>query len=433
MFILLFRDYSPLEGVKTLKIGSFAKKFDLNISTVRFYINEGLLLPKMSNGRYEFDLECSKDMGKILQYKKYLFTLEEIQLLFFLEKASQFQDDVVLEICGEILRKKRDELVERRVELDQCIYDLDEEVARVIDGPKENYEEIGVPFSFIPDLYCPFCQVPLRLDDASISSNSLQKGVLWCDCGYKAQIEDGIIRCSDFAEETPFKAFHNVESVVSLKEQFGSSYRMLIGKAYLWMYTRVNPDIDNPFRILIGPFTFNFLLEYIDKFGEQNIFIVFDPSLKRIVKLKKYLSGRNRKIVYIAGGLELLPLKHESCDLYIDDYSTTNCLFTFDEFPGRFIGPLLKKKGRVVGIFTDYENAQRSLESFRKVHPEFPSQKMKLRFLKYDWEQGAVEILETKTIGKTVGEEMHFHQSVAGEQLEVQCYLGEKIQRKRNE
>lgn len=416
--------------MKTLKIGSFAKKFDLNISTVRFYVNEGLLLPKMANGRYDFDSECSVDMGKILQYKKYLFTLEEIHLLFFLQKASQFQDDVVLEICGEILRKKRDELVGHRKELEQYIEDLDVEMARIIDLPKDIVEEIGVPFSFIPDLYCPACQVPLKLEDASISSNSLQRGILWCDCGYRAQIEDGIIRCSDFEDETPFKAFHNVESVISLKEQFGSSYRMLISKAYLWMYSNSNPDIENPSRVLIGPFTFNFLLEYIDKFGEKNIFIVFDPSLKRIAKLKKYLSGRNRKIVYIAGGLELLPLKHQSCDLYIDDYSTTNYLFTFGEFSGKFIAPLLKRKGQVVGIFTDYQRAPKSLENFRKVHPEFPSQKMKLKFLKYDWEENGIDIMEEKSIGHTTGEELHFHQSVLGEQLEVQCYLGEKIQRK---
>jgi len=412
-----------------LKIGSFAKKFNLNISTIRFYVNSGLILPKMANGRYDFDSECSKDMEKILQYKKYLFTLEEIQLLFFLEKASQFQDDVVLEICGEILRKKREELADYRNELDQYISDLDEEMDRITEIPKENDGEIGVPFSFIPDLYCPSCQVPLKLDDASISSNSLQRGSLWCDCGYRAQIEDGIIRCSDFEEETPFKAFQNIESVRSIKEQFGASYRMLIGKAYLWMYTNSNPDSESAYRILIGPFTFNFLLEYIDKFGAQNTFIIFDPSLKRIAKLKKYLSGRNQKIVYIVGGLKLLPLKHQSCDLYIDDYSTANNLFTFGEFSCRYITPFLKRTGKVVGIFTDYYCAPKSLENFRRVHPDFPSQKMKLRFLKYDWEQAGVEIIQEKSIGKTTGEELHFHQSEVGEQLEVQCYLGEKNQK----
>lgn len=410
----------------SLKIGTFAKKFDLNISTVRFYVNNGLLLPKMANGRYDFDSECYKDMEKILKYKKYLFTLDEIQLLFFLENASQFQDDVILEICGEILRKKREELVGYRKELDQYIQELGQEMERISEIPKDDDGETGVPFSFIPHLYCPICQVPLKLDDASISSNSLQKGSLWCDCGYKAKIEDGIIRCSDFEEDTPFKAFHNIESVRSIKEQFGSSYRMLIGKAYLWMYSKSYEDIERAKRMLIGPFTFNFLLEYIDKYGDKDVFIIFDPSLKRIEKLKKYLSGRNQRIVYIAGGVKSLPLKYQSCDLYIDDYSTANSLFTFAEFSCKYIAPLLKPKGRVVGIFTGYDCAPKSLDNFKAIHPDFPSQKMKLRFLKYEWQQAGVDIVDEKSIGQTTGEDLHFHQSVAGEQLEVQCYLGEK-------
>jgi hypothetical protein len=111
---------------------------------------------------------------------------------------------------------------------------------------------------------------------------------------------------------------------------------------------------------------------------------------------------------------------------HIDDYSATNYLFTFGGYPGKYITPLLKNHGRIVGIFTDYANAPKSLNNFREVHPNFPHQKMKLRFLKYDWEQSGVAIVEEKSIGKTTGEEKHFHQSVAGEQLEVQCYLGEK-------
>lgn len=413
-----------------LKIGSFAKKFDINISAVRFYVNNGLLLPKVVSGRYDFDSDCIENMEKILRYKKYLFTLDEIQLLFFLEKASQLQDDIVLSICGEILLSKRKELLEYREEMDKYICDLDEEIARVASTPQTKISDVGVPFYFIPDLYCPFCQIPLKLEDATINSNSLQKGTLVCDCGYKAEIEDGIIRCQDVKEETPFKAFQNIESVRSLKEQLGPSYRILISKAYLWMYSKSKVDVEASSKILIGPFTFNFLLEYIDKYDEKDIFILFDPSLKRIEKLKKYLSGRNRKIVYIAGGLESLPLKYKSCDLYIDDYSTTNCLFTFSEFPGKQISPLLKNKGKVVGLFTGYESAPESLDNFKDVHPKFPHQKMKFRFLKYDWEKNGINLLEDKVIGKTIGDELHFHRSVIGEQLEIQCYLGEKVLKK---
>jgi DNA-binding transcriptional MerR regulator len=107
-------DYTEIKGhetneeVKFMKIGTFAKKFNLNVSTVRFYVNNGLLTPAREGGHYEFGSECVSDMKNILKYKKYQFSLEEIQLLFFMEKASGFQDEIVIEVCVDILKKKRD-------------------------------------------------------------------------------------------------------------------------------------------------------------------------------------------------------------------------------------------------------------------------------------------------------------------------------------
>ena len=66
-----------------MKIGEFANKFGLNVSTVRYYINNGLLIPVKKEEQYEFDKNCEEDMKNILKYKGYHFTIEEIQLLFF--------------------------------------------------------------------------------------------------------------------------------------------------------------------------------------------------------------------------------------------------------------------------------------------------------------------------------------------------------------
>ncbi|HOA42315.1 MAG TPA: MerR family transcriptional regulator, partial [Bacillota bacterium] len=104
-----------------MKIGTFAQKFNLNTSTIRFYIDNGLLTPTRKGGQYSFDKECVADMEKILKYKKYYFSLEEIQLLFFLEKASRFQDEIVLEVCADMMRNKRDSLIQERDKLAQCI------------------------------------------------------------------------------------------------------------------------------------------------------------------------------------------------------------------------------------------------------------------------------------------------------------------------
>lgn len=414
-----------------MKIGDFARKFGLNVSTVRYYVNIGVLLPGMVNGRFDFDASCVRDMERILRYKKFMFSLEEIQLLFFMEKASRFQDEDIVKICGEILKNKKEELTKHKEELSLYVDELDEEIEGLSVLSNDKGEGNGVPFSFIPDLFCPYCQIPLKLDEARIVNNSLERGLLHCDCGYRAKIEDGIIRLQDATDETPFKAFENVESVIAMKDQFSSSYRLLIGKAYLSMYQETSVALEASKHILFGPFTFNFILEYLDKLGKGNTYIVFDPSLKRMEKLKKYLSHSPQKIVFIAGGISQLPLKHGSCDIYIDDYSTVNTLFTYGKYPCDLLAPLIKRGGLVNGIFSTYDQAPLTLANFKKIHPDFPEKMMKLNRLLYEYENVGFSSAKKKKIGITQGSESHDYQGIKGEQIGVWVYSLKKIPKKR--
>lgn len=409
-----------------MKIGTFAKKFDTNISTVRFYINNGLLRPRRVGVQYEFDTECISDMEKILKYKNYGFSLKEIQLLFFMEKASRFQDEIVIEVCTEILKNKRKQLMAERDNLSQFIEEIEKEIENFPTIAPEEVSEAGVPFSFIPYLYCPHCQEALKLDSASLANGSIQKGILSCDCGYTAVISEGIILCDEYTEETPFKAFKNVESIMSMKDQFSSTYRKLITKTYIWMYNRIMSQIKGAKYIMAGPFTFNFLLEYIEKLGSENIYIIFDPSLNRISKMKKYLSSWNYTIVYIVGQPKDLPIKNRTVDFYIDDYSTSNSLFTYNTFLTEAIAPLLKNSGEVVGIFSTYQNAPKSIRNFKKDHPNFIPEKMTFSGLKYNWSIGNVKILAEKAIGTTTASEPHFPQNKTGETVEVLAYHARK-------
>jgi hypothetical protein len=305
-----------------------------------------------------------------------------------------------------------------------------DEIAKEIEGfrsfASKDLFDCGVPFSFIPYLYCPVCQEALKLDSASLSNGCIQKGVLSCECGYYANISDGIILCRDFTEETPFKAFENVESIIAMKDQFSPTYRRLITKTYIWMYNQIANQLNGVKYFLAGPFTYNFLLEYIEKLGKDNTYIIFDPSLKRISKIKKYLSSWDYTIVYVVGKPTDLPIKSRSIDFYIDDYSTVNSLFTYNTFSTESIIPLLKNAGEVVGIFTTYQNAPKSIHNFNKDHPNFKSEKMTLGGLKYNWSLGNVKTIDEKIIGTTTPGELHYPQNEIGETVEVHGYHGKK-------
>ena len=410
-----------------MKIGTFAMKFHLNSSAIRFYINNGLLGPVKKGGQYEFDKECVSDMEKILKYKKYGFSLEEIQLLFFMEKTSRFKDEVIIDVCSELLNKKRGELIDEKDNLAKIIIEIEEEIENLPVVNTAIASDDDVPFSIIPFLYCPSCQVPLKLESATLSSGSIKKGDLSCECGYTAAIKDGIILCADFEEETPFKAFENIESIMSIKEQFSPMYRKLVARTYLWIYNKIiNHQVDNKL-ILVGPFTFNFLLEYLEKLGKDHLYIIFDPSYKRIRKLKKYLSSGSYNIVFIVGKPADLPIRNETIDLYIDDYSTVNSLFTYDTFSVENIAPLLKKAGEVIGIFTSYRKAQKSVYNFTKDHPTFTPDKMTISGLKYHWSEMGIETIEDKVIGETTSNEPDFPQNETEEPIEIHGYHSKKV------
>lgn len=409
-----------------MKIGTFARKFNINISTIRFYIGNGLLTPCRVGGQYEFDAECVSDMEKILKYKRYSFSLEKIQLLFFMEKASRFQDEVVLQVCTDILKNKRKQLIKEKEDLTSFIDELEKEIENLPSCASGEVPEAGVPFSIIPYLYCPICQKPLKLDNASLSNGSIGKGVLSCECGYTADIVDGIVFCREFQEDTPFKAFENVESVMAMKDQFSPLYRKLIAKTYLWMFNRISGQINANRIIMTGPFPFNFMLEYTDNLGRDNTYIICDPSLKRIEKMKKYLSSWKYNIVYIVGKPDQLPLKLGSVDIFVDDYSTVNSLFTYGTYSTEHIAPLLKTTGEVVGIFTTYQHAPKSLANFKKDHPDFEPEKMTLSALKYRWSESGVKLIEDKSAGSTTPGELHYPQNVIGEIIEVHGYHARK-------
>lgn len=409
-----------------MKIGAFAKKFGLNISRVRYYVINGLLTPNKKDGHYEFGKECVSDMQNIIKYKKYHFSLEEIQLLFFMEKASQFQDEIVVEICANMLQNKRNQLIEEKDNLSEFINDLEKEIEDLSFCRSEGKREGGVPFSYIPYLYCPVCQKPLKIQAADLSNGAIQKGELSCDCGYKVSISDGIILCPNYVDDTPFKAFDNIDSVLSMKDQFSSNYRMLIKKAYIWMYNSITNRPTEPRHIMAGPFTLNFLFEYIEKLGRENTYIIFDPSLIRIKKIRKYLSNRNYNIVYIVGNSDKLPIKNKSIDIYVDDYSTVNSLFTYNSFFTKHLAPLVKETGEVVGIFTMYQNAPKSLNNFKELQPNFDSKRMTLSALKYEWGLEGLQNFCDKKIGDTNPGEIHFFQNEPGEQVEVRVYSVKK-------
>ena len=406
-----------------MRIGDFAKKYGVNVTAIRYYIDSALLTPQRRNNQYAFDENCCRDMEKILDYKACGFTLEEIELLFFLEKTSRFRDETVIQIVQDLIRDKIDELRGEQERIHKSLELLENHLDRFsnINVQRQEGTSPGIPFSFIPYLYCPGCGAPVSMDNTSIQNGQLHDGDITCSCGYHAAINDGIVLCDDCEEDTPFKWFNNVDSVYSAADEYSGVYRMLLDKGSLYMYQSM-PESDYSQMVMFGPFTCNFLLRFCNDFSRKNTYVVIDPSVKRIKRLREYLTDTGLQLVFMAGGIDQVPLRKQSIDIYIDDYSVTNSLCTYGSFIYDKISGFLKSSGLLIGVMGDYKDAPKSVQNVKKDHPEYPADKLPISKFKGSMKANGLDIRQVKLLGTTRGNEMHFPRNEMGEQVSMVGY-----------
>lgn len=420
-----------------MKIGEFAKRYDMKPSAVRYYVDKALLTPRRNNGQYFFDERCREQMEKILQYKQLQFSLEDIELLFYYESLSGLKDPEVNSRITEMLLNKKTQLIAEALTLRQTIDALDLKIAEMEQIRREldmepaslSHAKAGrtrVPLAALEMLVCPVCGSRCSISGAEINPEGIREGTLRCSCGHELEIRDGILLCDGASDGSPFKAFENIDSVLATTEDFSPAYRTLTEKGHLWIFQQI-VSCEEPLRTLLaGPFSFNFLLKHLGSLPEEMLFIIVDPSIQKIRKLQDYFSDTSRRILFIAGDIRSIPLKKEVIDLYIDDFSGNNYTFTYNENLFPYIGPLLRPRGLLVGCFVNYTAAPKSLRNFRQDHPSFRPELMSLQRTRRNFEEAGLSLREEKDHGSPEGKQQDFIRQVDGEKVSLITYRAVK-------
>jgi len=414
--------------VEIMKIGSFSKKYGINPSAVRFYVDKALLTPKRENGQYIFDDICGKQMEKILKYKRYRFSLEEISLLFYYEQLSNLKDDKVVDEIINLLAQKRDTLNKELVSVDAITKDIDDEIDRFenLKNKPESMQSNYVPLSSFEMLCCPVCGSDLRLEDAVVEVGGIQKASVKCNCGYSVTIEDGVILCPEHTKDSPFRLFENVDSVIATTSEIGPSFRGLLEKGHLRLYQQILRICNYRHNALVGPLTYNFILGYMNSIPNVTTIGIVDPSLNKIKKMKEYLSNSEKDILFVAGDIRKAPFKKETIDLYIDDFSFSNCVVTYNMNLFDVISPLMKDDGKVIGHFFDCSKAPKSLKNIKLVHPDFEPESLSLSRTYTNISNAGLKIIEKTNLGCPQGKEKDFTGQVDNEKVSLITYVAEK-------
>lgn len=174
-----------------MKIGAFAKKYQLNKTTIRYYTELNLLLPNTEGTYPDYDEQCEGDLEDILRFKEMGFSIEEIMTLKSKERFYIGLDGQRQEMLQDFLKEK---ILEHRHRIDdlndkiQCIEDYKINTSNHIEKKR-----LGLSISALPFLICPKCKELLTIQNAHIVEGQILSGNLNSGCGQNFVISNGII------------------------------------------------------------------------------------------------------------------------------------------------------------------------------------------------------------------------------------------------
>ncbi|MCM1989488.1 MerR family transcriptional regulator [Oceanirhabdus seepicola] len=178
-----------------MRIGEFAKLFDIKKSTVRYYTDMKLLLPVKTGHSFYYDGTCVKDMEEILNLRNMGFSIDEIIKIKTYNRLhinySEGQKKVIKNIFEFKIKEFNEEknLIENKI---NSIHKYKEEI--MLDKASKH---MGISVEFLRFFICPLCKEELELIEGKIKNMSVFDGILNCSCGYSAKIEEGILFTSD--------------------------------------------------------------------------------------------------------------------------------------------------------------------------------------------------------------------------------------------
>ena len=179
---------------------------------------------------------------------------------------------------------------------------------------------------------------------------------------------------------------------------------------------------------MAGPFTYNFMLKYLKKLPKDVIYILMDVYIDKVRKLQQCFSELDYQIVYIAAGSDMIPLREQAVDYYIDDFSTINHMLSYGKDLMKSVGPLISEHGRIIGLLNDYREAGGSLENMKKEYNTFEPEEIQLKKLYQNLMRSGVQVSERDSLGISGGSEKAFRQQAENETVSLIAYMAEKEQ-----
>lgn len=348
-----------------MKIGEFAKKFDLSIETVRYYTNESLLLPIKMNHFLDYNEGCVDDMNKIKEYKAMNFSISEIKEILTFQRVSYNMTLESDELLKNYYQKKLYEIEEKEAQL-KLSKELINNKLNVLKRTSQNkIKKLGLPLDSLQYFRCPHCSTPLILSNATVEDNLIVQGEFNCKiCDYSAQIDDGIIIFEGASYEDMDVDHANI---VSIFDEFGEDFLNKTSAMNNWIFQKLSEiDLTHKtfldIRLGLGPFLFSFI-EFLQQKKRTMDFFYFaiEERYDYIVMCKKILEAKGimPKVILLCGNSECAPVQEERFDYLMDIYGSNYYYLQRKRFSIKRNIDYLKENGIYFGTYFNLNNPEK--------------------------------------------------------------------------
>lgn len=352
-----------------MRIGEVAKKYNLSIDTLHFYIRYGLLVPPKKNGQYEFDAGTEKELGLVLKFKSLGFSLKEIHHIISIVRVSRLAGKEDIEDLKHMYKTRIETLEAEKLKISndqkilaQTILDLD---ALAPSPPAKT----GLPLSMISYLRCPICHKELLLDNIRMNQRYIFDGDLQCLCGYQANISEGILITPNKNSSIYDKPDVERKKYKSLPSELISVYQ----QSYNWMSNKLSATRLSGKVILetyINAYCFLHNHQTIIPDDAQIIIIDKFPETLQVYKSLIERQVHCPNILYIADAGLVLPLKENVVDINIDFFSSNEHHFYHHSCWLNHLYPYLKENALSIGTYFYFNNGSKSIKKFYNEYPE---------------------------------------------------------------
>ena len=412
-------------GAGFMKIGQYAKKYQVSVDTIRYYMELMLIIPEKVGGQYEFDSRCQNDLEEILWLKSADFSLQEIQKVFTLKRLTNLKDDEDMAYYKSLFNIKKQKLLTRRIEIDNIIEKIDDKIITTDTADKNSHNKgitLGIPLGFLPLLACPTCKGSLGLLRGNIEDNLILHAELKCSCGFELKIREGIIIIEKDCKKI---VYHPDELEGHYIEQTSSDYVNLLYKSSQWIWNKL--DVENLHdSIILEPGTGSgiFLNAILKDLPQETFYICIDHNLELLENAKKNIQKHHDQgnIIFICCDFLNIPVKDGSIDILLDHFGTTNYNFYKEGFLINLIDRLVKPGGKWIGDYLSFKPNAKSLIQYAEKNRKYFYTKNIMNAL----ENSSFMTLEMKDMGNTEKGGIYETFFIEGDTLYDLVYYGEK-------